>query len=136
MLPVKHVLQLYIQSQTADAAPPLGTVLGNVGVNTVNFCKDFNNATASLPPFYTVCVRVEVYSNRTYSFEILPPTVNCFVGLLSKPLATPKGRKGVYRSIRLRDVVLLARWKFPHLPLTESMPIMCGTLASGRVFVC
>jgi len=109
MLPVKHGLQLYIQSQNADPAPPLGTVLGNVGVNTVNFCKDFNTATANLPAFYTVPVRVEVFSNRTYRFDILPPTVGSFVGLLSKAVATPKGRKGSYRSIRLRDVVLLAR---------------------------
>lgn len=109
MLAVKHGLLLYIQSQNADPAPPLGTVLGNVGVNTVNFCKDFNTATASLPPFYTVGVRVEVYSNRTYRFDVLPPTVNCFIGLLSKTIATPKGLKGNYRSIRLRDVVLLAR---------------------------
>jgi len=27
----------------ADAVPPLGTVLGNLGINAVKFCKDFND---------------------------------------------------------------------------------------------
>jgi large subunit ribosomal protein L11 len=135
MLAVKHRLQLYIQSQSADAAPPLGTVLGNVGVNTVAFCKEFNAATANLPPFYTIPVRVEVYSNRTYRFEIFRPTLNSIIRLLAKPLATPKGKKGIYRCLRLREAVLLARWQFPALELRKSLPVVFGALASGRIYV-
>lgn len=108
MLPVKHALLLYIPSQTADPAPPLGTVLGNVGVNTVNFCKDFNAATAALPVFYTVPVRIFVYSNRTYSFTIETPTLSSLMQLLSKSTPTPKGRKGTYRVMAVRQFVLLA----------------------------
>ena len=31
---------VYIRSQSAEAAPPLGTILGNVGVNSEKFCTD------------------------------------------------------------------------------------------------
>ncbi len=34
---------VYIQSQSAEAAPPLGTILGNVGVNSEKFCTESTN---------------------------------------------------------------------------------------------
>jgi large subunit ribosomal protein L11 len=77
---VKNKLQLYILAQGADAAPPLGTVLGNLGVNSINFCKEFNVATEDLPNFLTLSVCINVFSNKSYKFSIeylpLPPLVN------------------------------------------------------------
>lgn len=34
----------------ASAAPPLGTQLGQRGLNVANFCKDFNRATEHIKP--------------------------------------------------------------------------------------
>lgn len=36
----KKNLIIYIYAQTAESGPPLGTILGNLGINTVKFCKD------------------------------------------------------------------------------------------------
>lgn len=105
---VAKQLELYIQSQNAEAAPPLGTVLGNAGVNAVNFCKDFNTATAALPSFYFVRVSISVYSNRTYSFEILPPSVTSLLNLMVKPVEAKK-KSPITGTLALRQLVLLAR---------------------------
>ena len=43
MLAVKNVIFLFVRSQMADSGPPLGTVLGNLGINAVKFCKDLMN---------------------------------------------------------------------------------------------
>jgi len=67
---VKNKLVLYILSQGADAAPPLGTVLGNLGVNSILFCKDFNSVTSDLPNFLTLRVKIEVFSNKSYKFTL------------------------------------------------------------------
>jgi ribosomal protein L11 len=34
---VKHIKKIYLRSQSADPAPPLGTVLGNLGVIQILF---------------------------------------------------------------------------------------------------
>lgn len=34
---VKHVKRIYLFSQSADPSPPLGTVLGNLGVILIHF---------------------------------------------------------------------------------------------------
>jgi large subunit ribosomal protein L11 len=70
----------------ASAAPPLGTQLGQRGVNVANFCKDFNQRTehiklgrnrlwnpvtiflgALLP------TRIDIKPDRTYELEICTP---------------------------------------------------------------
>lgn len=34
----KYTKKIFIRAQSADPSPPLGTVLGNLGVQTSNFC--------------------------------------------------------------------------------------------------
>lgn len=133
---VKHRLQLYIQSQTADAAPPLGTVLGNLGVNTVNFCKEFNTYTADLPSYFTLSVRIEVLSNRSYRFSLGPLPLGSLLQLLSTEIPAPKGKKdGPYRALPLRQAIQLARWQYPSLDLPRSFPLLLGTLRSAKIFI-
>lgn len=42
-------ISLFLRAQSVDSGPPLGTILGNLGVNTVKFCKDFNEFTKDIP---------------------------------------------------------------------------------------
>jgi ribosomal protein L11 len=41
----KYIINIIIRSKSAESGPPLGTVLGNLGVNTVKFVKEFNDFT-------------------------------------------------------------------------------------------
>lgn len=38
--PVKHAVDIFIRSNGAETGPPLGTILGNLGVNSSKFCKE------------------------------------------------------------------------------------------------
>ena len=51
MLNVAHTKKCFLVSNSAEPAPPLGTILGNLGVNTVKFCEEFNLFTKNLPIF-------------------------------------------------------------------------------------
>jgi ribosomal protein L11 len=44
-------LSFYLKAKSATISPPLSSVLGNIGVNTGNFAKEFNNLTDSLQPY-------------------------------------------------------------------------------------
>lgn len=39
-LEIKNVITIYILAQKAENTPPLGTVLGNLGVNAIKFCTE------------------------------------------------------------------------------------------------
>jgi len=50
----KIILNIYIRSNSAEAVPPLGTTLGNIGVNALKFCKEFNEFTKDLPNYFFI----------------------------------------------------------------------------------
>ena len=49
ILDVTHVKKCFLTSHAAEPVPPLGTILGNLGVNTVKFCEEFNIFSKNLP---------------------------------------------------------------------------------------
>ncbi len=63
---IKYSLRLYIKSQGAESGPPLGTILSNIGVNAVNFCKEFNGE-------LNVCKMVVEY-DTSYAKNCKEPT--------------------------------------------------------------
>ncbi|KAI6176757.1 F-box/SPRY domain-containing protein 1 [Aphelenchoides bicaudatus] len=66
-------LSVAIRAQMASAAPPLGTQLGQRGVNVQNFCKDFNARTEHIKPGALLPTRIDIKPDRTYDLEICSP---------------------------------------------------------------
>ena len=134
---VKQKLNLYILAQGADAGPPLGTILGNLGVNSTNFCKEFNTTTADIPPYITVSVTISVFTNRTFKMEFNALPLGKIIGLL-KHERTIKGKGGkeeVQMCIRLRQIVQLAKYRFPHMAIETSVPIILGSIKSCNLTI-
>lgn len=66
MKKIVSILSFYLKTQGASVAPPLSTVLGNLGLNTKKFCDEFNTMTKDLPEFMLIKVYLSVeISNRT-----------------------------------------------------------------------
>ena len=134
---VKQKLNLYILAQGADAGPPLGTILGNLGVNSSNFCKEFNTVTADLPPYVTTSVTISVFTNRTFKMEFNGLPLGKIIGLL-KFERTIKGRGGkeeMQMCIRLPQIVQLAKFRFPHMAIDKSVAIILGSIKSCHLTI-
>lgn len=71
----------------ATPAPPLGPALGQAGINIADFVQKFNAASADYMG-ETVTVKIAVYEDRSYDFEIKTPPV---IGLLLKAAGVEKG---------------------------------------------
>jgi len=78
----KFIKKIYIRSQMAEAAPPLGTILGNLGVNTQNFCTSFNLFTQKIPNYFLLKVTIFIYDNRTTTFKISLPSIGFILNIL------------------------------------------------------
>src|SRR6202050_5206406 len=71
---VTAVVKIQLPAGGATPAPPVGTALGPHGVQTMDFCKQYNAATenqrGSIIP-----VEISIYEDRTFSFVLkTPPT--------------------------------------------------------------
>jgi len=133
---IKYILNIYIKSQSAEATPPLGTVLGNLGVNAIKFCKDFNEETKDLPSYFVVGVRIHIFESRNYKFFItglpLSPMINY---VRYERIVKIHGRSVTEHCIKLSDILLLSLFRFPGLPLKKSFPILFGCIQSFGLLI-
>lgn len=126
---VKYIVEMYIPSQGAESGPPLGTVLGNIGLNSAKFCKDFNDFTKELPKYFILKVRIFILDNRSYNFVVFKPSTSFILSLLkfSKTLTSR-----TYRRIGLKDIFVvdlfqilqLCKYKFSNSDLNYSFYII------------
>ena len=72
MPPKKKVLaivKIQLEAGSATPAPPVGTALGPHGVQTMEFCKQYNAATESMRG-QVVPVDITIYEDRSFSFVL------------------------------------------------------------------
>ena len=65
---VKAKLKLQIPGGGATPAPPVGSALGQYGVNIMDFVQAFNNDTASRQG-ETVPVEITIFEDNSFTFE-------------------------------------------------------------------
>jgi large subunit ribosomal protein L11 len=84
---VKAIIKLQIQAGKANPAPPVGSALGQHGVNIMAFCKEYNERTAALAGS-VIPAEITIYEDRSFTFITkTPPTAD----LLRKALSVEKG---------------------------------------------
>lgn len=67
---VKANLKLKIKAGQASAAPPVGSTLGQYGVNMMDFINPFNDQTREMQGA-TVTAHITVYDDRTMDFRVV-----------------------------------------------------------------
>ena len=84
---VKAIIKLQIPAGQANPAPPVGSALGQHGVNIMAFCKEYNERT-SAQAGSIIPVEITVFEDRSFTFITkTPPTTD----LLKKALDMEKG---------------------------------------------
>ena len=123
-------ISLSIYSKKAESGPPLGTVLGNIGVNAIRFCKDFNDFTEDLPDYILVRVVIDIPESKNYRFEVFEPTTGFIISILKKEetLMGSGGSTYIEEYMDIEDFLKLVKFKFPDLPFEISIPVMLGCL--------
>ncbi len=66
---VKANLKMRIPAGKASAAPPVGSTLGQYGVNMMDFINPFNEATKDMRGLLTA--HITIYEDRTMDFRVV-----------------------------------------------------------------
>jgi large subunit ribosomal protein L11 len=69
---VLALVKLQIRAGQATPAPPVGTALGQHGVNIMEFCKQYNEATQHQMG-QVIPVELTIFEDRTFSFVTKQP---------------------------------------------------------------
>lgn len=137
---ITHIKKCFLMSNKAEAVPPLGTILGNIGVNTIKFCEEFNIFTKDLPNYFLVKVIIHIFDNRSFKFWVKSPPTGFILNLLKfekkiKIHMHDRTNEKVIVCIYLKDLVQLSLFKFPGKDLTKSIPVILGSVKSMDLVV-
>lgn len=64
-------VSFYLKANTATVSPPLSSVFGNLGLNTMKFCKEFNALTEKLSTYFLVKVYLKIdLTTKTWTLKV------------------------------------------------------------------
>jgi len=112
---VLTVVKIQLPAGGATPAPPVGTALGPHGVQTMEFCRQYNAATENQRG-QIVPVEITIFEDRSFTFVLkTPPTpvlIREAAGLEKGAAATGREQAG---SITPAQVAEIAKVKLPDL---------------------
>jgi large subunit ribosomal protein L11 len=130
---------MFLRTKNVDSGPPLSTILGNFGVNTIAFCKEFNEFTKELPNYFLLEVSININGDRTYNFNLKEPTAAFLLKLVVKKTEIfKKGSGGLkmdyIKIIKLLDIYLICLFKFNSFE-NSCLKNVCSILSSSHYFI-
>ncbi len=91
---VDGFINLQVPAGAANPAPPIGPALGQRGVNIMEFCKSFNAKTKEMEQGTPIPVKITVYSDRSFTFEMRQPPATYLIKKAAGMKPTGKGGSG------------------------------------------
>ncbi len=132
------VVKLQIRAGQATPAPPVGTALGQHGVNIMDFCRQYNDATQQFAG-QVIPVELTIYEDRSFSFVTKQPPA---AELIKQAAGIEKGSGEPNRTkvaiLSAEQVRRIAEQKMADLNANDvdmAMRIIAGTARSMGVEV-
>jgi len=132
------VVKLQIKAGQATPAPPVGTALGQHGVNIMEFCRQYNEATQQFAG-QVIPVELTIYEDRSFSFVTKQPPA---AELIKQAAGVEKGsgepNRNKVAQITADQVRQIAERKMVDLNATTieaAMKIIQGTARSMGIEV-
>ena len=92
---ISGYIRITVGAGKANPAPPVGSALGQHGVNIMEFCKAFNADTQSMDSGIPVPVLITVYVDKSFSYVLKSPAASYF---LKKYAKVDKGSSSTKKS--------------------------------------
>lgn len=122
-----------IKGGLANPAPPIGPILGSVGVNIMDFCKQFNFKTQDKKGLFCPVI-ITVYDDKSFDFIIKTPSVaSQILQILNLKKGSKEPNKIKVGKISLDQVNIIANNKMIDLncfSLNSAVKMVIGTAKS------
>ena len=131
-------IKLQIPAGKATPAPPVGTALGQAGLNIMQFCKEFNEKTLSQAGLI-IPVEISVYQDRSFSFLLKTPPASVLLKKaagIQKASGTPnKDKVGTVKRSDIREIAELKMVDLNAVDVEAALRMVEGTARSMGIVV-
>jgi large subunit ribosomal protein L11 len=132
------VVKLQIKAGQATPAPPVGTALGQHGVNIMDFCRQYNEATQQFNG-QVIPVELTIYDDRSFTFVTKqPPAAELIKMAAGIELGSGEPNRTKVATLSTGQLRTIAEQKMVDLNANDveaAMKIIAGTARSMGVEV-
>ena len=129
-------LKLRIPAGRATAGPPVGSTLGQWGLNMMDFINPFNDATKELMG-KDVIVHIQVYEDRSFTWKSLGQPVDDLIREkvgIQKGSAKPHTEKvGTITRAQLEEIAEIKKEHLNAIDVDGAVKVIAGTARSMGV---
>jgi large subunit ribosomal protein L11 len=135
---ISAIVKLQIKAGQATPAPPVGTALGQHGVNIMEFCRQYNEATQAQMG-QVIPVELTIYEDRTFTFITKQsPAAEMLKSAAGLEKGSGEPNRNKVGQVTRDQVRQIAQQKMPDLnaaDLEAAMRIIEGTARSMGIEV-
>lgn len=112
---IKQILKLNLPAGAANPAPPVGPILGQTGINMMDFIKQYNDKTSDKRG-QIIPAEITIFEDRSFKFELKLPPVSAMImqALKIKAGSGEAGKKSVGK-LTAQQIEDIAKEKLPDL---------------------
>lgn len=131
-------LKFRVPAGRASAGPPVGSTLGQWGLNMMDFINPFNDATKDLMG-KDVIVHLQVFEDRTFNWKSLGQPVDDMIrerAKIQKGSSKPHSEKvGKITRDQLKEIAEIKKDQLNAIDLEGAIKVVAGTARSMGVEV-
>ena len=129
---IKTVLKLNLPAGIATPAPPVGPILGQAGINMMDFLKQYNAATADQKG-QVIPAEITVFENNSFSFVLkLPPVSDLIKQTLKLKAGSATAGKDNKAKLTMDQVKAIAEKKMPDMNTNDLDAAMKSIVGSAK----
>ncbi len=135
---ISTYIKLQVVGGKANPAPPIGPVLGQHGVNIMEFCKAYNAATETQRG-NVIPVEISVYEDRSFTFTLKTPPA---ARMLLKAAGVAKGSAEPHKTkvakvtgAQVREIAETKKEDLNANDIDQAAKIIAGTARSMGITV-
>ena len=135
---IVNILKLNLPAGTATPAPPVGPILGQAGINMMDFLKQYNAKTQDKKG-QIIPAEITIFEDRSFKFELKLPPVSAMIMQKLKIKAgskTPSTMSvGKLTQVQLREIAIEKLKDLNTDDIEHAMKTVAGTARSMGVDV-
>ena len=127
-----NVLKLNLPAGSATPAPPVGPILGQAGINMMDFLKQYNDKTSDKRG-QIIPAEITVYADRSFTFELkLPPTSAMIKQALKLKSGSATTKRATVGTLTKEQVAAIAQEKMADMNTTDLQAAMNTVMGTAR----
>ncbi len=126
------ILKLNLPAGAATPAPPIGPILGQAGINMMEFIKQYNERTQDKQG-QIIPAELTIYQDRSFTFELkLPPVSAMIKQEINLEEGSHEPKNDIVGEITMDQVRTIAEKKLPDLNTDDIEAAMRTVIGAAK----